>query len=84
MVSSRFQKRLQSIINGPRSVSRRELVWVMKRVGFEESGGKGSHKSFKYPGRQGFYLTLPDQDPLRVAYVREALKLIDELLEGDV
>lgn len=82
MVSGRFQRRLQKIRDAPRSVSRNDLVWVLTYLGFEEAGGKGSHQSYQYPNRQGFFLTLPDQNPLHVGYVKDALGLIEELLEN--
>ncbi len=81
--TGRFHKRLQKIKDGPRSVSRKDLVWLLKHIGFEEAGGKGSHESYKYSGRRGFFLTIPDQDPLHVKYVKEAVWYIDEILEEE-
>ncbi len=32
----------------PRKI--RELIQMLKKVGFVERGGKGSHRNFKHPG----------------------------------
>lgn len=57
----------------------RELVAELKRAGFVDRGGKGSHRNFKHPS--GVKLTLngkpgDDAKPYQERVVREAIEEI--------
>ncbi len=77
---SRLDKRLRRLYDAPNDISADDLAWVLGAVGFGDRGGKGSHRVFKHPDLRKS-ITIPNQSPLKVAYVVQARKLIEEVLE---
>jgi len=77
---ARLEKHIQRLSDSPRSISDRELIGILKSLGFDERSGEGSHRLFKHP-RYGHVLTVPHQDPLKVTYVIQARKIINEVME---
>ncbi|MFQ5923539.1 MAG: type II toxin-antitoxin system HicA family toxin [Anaerolineales bacterium] len=77
---SRLEKRIRRLYDAPKSISADDLAWILGALGFEDRGGKGSHRGFKHP-ELGKTITIPNQNPLKVAYVVQARKLIEEVLE---
>ncbi len=73
-------KRIERMRRSPRSVGSKELVWVFLRLGCSVTPGRGDHmvarhRAWRYP----FPFPHPCE-PLGVAYISEALDLIDEIL----
>lgn len=77
---SRLDKRLRRLYDAPNDISADELAWVLVRIGFVDRGGKGSHRVFRHPNLRKS-ITIPNQNPLKVAYVVQARNLIEEVLE---
>lgn len=78
---TRIEKRIRKLHESPRNVSSRELISLLQSLGFNESGGKGSHRAFKHLKLPEAILVVPNQDPLKVIYVIKARKFLDELME---
>jgi predicted RNA binding protein YcfA (HicA-like mRNA interferase family) len=77
---SRLEKKLRRLYDAPSDISRDELAWILEATGFESRSGKGSHVLYKHPVFKKS-ITLPSQNPLKKAYVVQARKLIEEVLE---
>lgn len=77
---ARLDKRLRRLYDAPSNISADDLSWILGALGFEDRGGKGSHRVFKHPELRKS-ITIPNQNPLKVAYVVQARKLIEEVLE---
>ncbi len=78
---TRLAKRIEKIERNPGNVSSDELLHVLIGLGFERSGGKGSHQCYRHPDLPHVKLTIPRQNPLCRAYVIQALNAIHQLLE---
>jgi predicted RNA binding protein YcfA (HicA-like mRNA interferase family) len=78
---TRLAKRIEKIERNPKNVSSDELISVLISLGFERSGGKGGHQCYKHPSLSHIKLTIPKQNPLRRAYVIQALNAVHQLLE---
>jgi len=76
-----LDRRIRRLAQNPKGVSSAELISVLVSVGFEERGGKGSHRCFRHPKVPGVFLTVPKQNPLGRAYVVHALNAINRVLE---
>ena len=76
-------KRVQRLLDSPNNVRSDELIAVLLALGFEEKGGKGSHRCYKHPDLPNVKLTVPKQNPLRRAYVTKAIEAITELLDAE-
>jgi predicted RNA binding protein YcfA (HicA-like mRNA interferase family) len=79
---TRLEKRIRRLRESPKDVSSRELIGLLLALGFEEKVGKGSHTALRHPV-SSHIITVPHQSPLLAAYVKQALKMIDELLDED-
>ena len=77
---SKLDKRLQRLYDAPNNISADDLAWILGALGFDDRGGKGSHRVFKHPELRKS-ITIPGQNPLKVTYVVQARKLIEEVLE---
>ena len=79
----RRAKKLERFRQNPKNVRYGELESVLLYLGFEKRRGGGSHAVFSYPGCEP--LTIPIKKPfLKQAYVRLALRAIDELNLMDI
>ena len=76
-------KRVQKLLDSPGNVPSDQLIAVLLSLGFNEKGGKGSHRCFKHPDLPGVKLTIPKQNPLRKVYVTKAIEAISELLDAE-
>lgn len=76
-------KRVRKLLDSPSNVRSEELIAVLQELGFEEKGGKGSHRCFRHPDLPHVKLTIPRQNPLRRVYVTKALDAISELLDAE-
>jgi predicted RNA binding protein YcfA (HicA-like mRNA interferase family) len=78
------EKRLQKMRQNPKNVSFDELRSVLEDFGFELVRTSGSHHSFSIIiDGEPRLLVIPYRRPVKVVYVREALKLIDLILSGE-
>jgi len=77
---TRLEKRIQRLYDSPNNISVNDLTWILRSLGFEERGAKGSHRILKHPGLRKS-ITIPNQNPLKVAYIVQARKLIAEVME---
>jgi predicted RNA binding protein YcfA (HicA-like mRNA interferase family) len=78
---TRLEKRIRKLRQSPRNISSRELINILVSLGFELRGGKGSHQCYKHPKLPQIKLTVPQQHPLKVQYIRQALNAISKLRE---
>jgi predicted RNA binding protein YcfA (HicA-like mRNA interferase family) len=78
---TRLEKRIRRLRQSPRNISSRKLISILVSLGFELRGGKGSHKCYKHPKLPQIKLTVPQQNPLREMYVKQALNAINKLKE---
>jgi len=76
-------KRVERLLDSPSNVASDELISALLALGFEEKGGKGSHRCFKHADLPHVKLTVPKQNPLRRAYVIKAVEAIRELLDTE-
>jgi len=53
---------------------------LLQAVGFKIVGKTGSHMTFRH--ESGKRITIVSRNPVKVVYVKAALKLIDSLREG--
>lgn len=78
----RRAKKLERFRQNPKNVRYEELEGVLLYLGKKRRGG-GSHAVFSYPGCEP--LTIPIKKPfLKQAYVRQAIRAIDELNLMDI
>ena len=75
---SKVEKMLEFIRNNPTNVRFDVLRNLLLHYGFEESapGGGSSHRTFS---RDMYRITIPKQNPVNEAYVKDVIKIIDEL-----
>ena len=79
------EKRLQRMRQNPRNVSFETLRKVLEDYGFVLQRSSGSHWSFSVQiGVRLRLLVVPYRKPVKPVYIREAIKLIDEIqAEGE-
>lgn len=78
------EKRLRKIRQNPKNVSFEDLRKVLEDFGFELKRSSGSHHSFSIIIEgEPHLLVIPYRRPVKTVYVREALKLIDHLIEEE-
>lgn len=78
---SKRHKRLARIRQNPNNVSLDDLQTVLEDYGFEHRQTVGSHYTFSVNiGDTTKLLVVPFRRPVKVAYVKKALKLIDEVI----
>lgn len=75
-----WKSRLERIRGRPGGTSSRELISVLSSLDCSIRKGKGSHLIVRHARMPRFFLTVPNQNPLKEIYVSRALELIDELL----
>lgn len=77
---SKRKKRLEKIRQNPRNVSFEDLRKLLEDYGFSLERSSGSHHSFKVSINKEYVLfVVPYRRPIKLVYVKEALKLIDEI-----
>lgn len=79
---SKRKKRLERIRQNPNNVSLEDLRKVLDDYGFEYRQTVGSHYTFtvKINGEDKL-LVVPYRRPVKLIYVKKALKLIDQIIE---
>ena len=79
---SKRAKRLQRLRNNPKNVTFDDLRIVLEDYGFVLERSSGSHHSFKVKVAGEFrLLVVPYSRPVRPIYVKDAIELIDEIIE---
>ena len=79
---SRRKKRLQRIRQNPKNVSLDDLCHALEDYGVMYLQTTGSHYTFRYVLQgQTELLVIPFRRPVKLAYVKQALKLIDQIIE---
>ena len=73
-------KRIERMRRSPRSAGSRELIWVFRRLGCTVTPGRGDHQVASHPLWRYPYPFPHPVEPLGVAYIVEALDLIDQIL----
>jgi predicted RNA binding protein YcfA (HicA-like mRNA interferase family) len=78
---SKRDKRLQQLRQNQKNVAFGELKQVLEDHGFEHVRTAGSHHTFiaQAFGRD-WRLTIPFNRPIKQAYVKQALRAIDEII----
>jgi predicted RNA binding protein YcfA (HicA-like mRNA interferase family) len=77
---AKIDKKIQKLFDAPRSISSRELISILLSLDFIEKSAKGSHRLFKHP-QLNVSLTIPDQNPLKIAYISKARRYIEQARE---
>lgn len=80
---SKRKKRLERIRQNPNNVSLDDLRRVLEDYGLEYRQTVGSHYTFSYilNGESKLFV-VPFRRPLKPVYVKRAIKLIDQIIEG--
>lgn len=77
---SKRKKRLQRIKANPKNVSFDDLRTLLEDYGFILERSSGSHHSFKVEINGEYVLfVLPYRRPVKLNYVKDAVKLIEEI-----
>jgi len=79
-------KRLEKIRNNPKDVRFEELDQLLRDYGFERRQACSGSSHYVYRSRlmPDYLLTVPYRRPfLKAHYVREVLKLLDMIIEGE-
>ena len=82
---TRRQKRRRKIAQNPKNVRFEDLRRLLEDYDFELKRTKGSHHSFVgYVGNQKVSVVIPYKQPLKEVYVKNVLKILDEIEPLDV
>ena len=77
MTDERLNKELKKLCcSDTKNVAYSDIAWVMKRLGFEEKSGKGSHMIFKNKGYPPF--VVPNHKPLKAIYLKLMCKYLED------
>jgi len=80
VVLSKHEKRLQAIRNNPKNVSFDVIRNILLNYGFSESKPRGGSSHYTY--HKGIYrITIPKDKLVNQIYVKQTIKIIDELEE---
>lgn len=78
----KWDRILARLSNNPIGVSFDDLEALLQHFDFaERAPSGGSHYVFSHRCLPGRHLTIPRHDPVKPPYVRQAIELIDRLLE---
>jgi len=79
---TQIQKLLKSFLKNPQSCRYRDMVKVLKLVGFAEVSVKGSHVKFKHPQLPQDLVIPVHNNDCKEFYKREARKLVESILNS--
>ena len=75
---SKRAKQLQAIRNNPKNTSFKTIRNVLINHGFIETSPKSGSSHYTY--KNGIYrITVPKDKPINEVYIKQAIKIIDEL-----
>lgn len=72
----------EKIKNNKKNVNPKDLIKLLVAFGFEYRRTKGDHEHYKRPGFRTFPVPIC-QNPLSILIVKEAIRLIEEIIESD-
>ena len=78
----RRERRIERLRRSQTDVSPEQLRSALESVGFEVVRILGSHYHYRHPALPRL-VSIPYRKPVRRAYVREALRAIDEVMNDD-
>ena len=78
----RRERRIERLRRSRTDVSPEELRTALESAGFTLVRVKGSHWRYRHPALRG-HVVIPYHRPVLPAYVRDALKAIDEVMRDD-
>jgi predicted RNA binding protein YcfA (HicA-like mRNA interferase family) len=79
---SKREKRLQKLRQNLKDVSFNELKQILEDYGFDHIRTAGSHHTFiAMIGKLNWRVTIPFHRPIKIPYVKAALKAIDEIIQ---
>ena len=78
----RRERRIERLRRSQTDVSPEQLRTALESVGFELVRTQGSHVHYRHPAFPKL-VSIPYRRPVKAAYVREALKAIDEVMNDD-
>ena len=73
---SKKEKLLEAIKNNPKNVSFENLKKILETIGYEGLNNGGSHYVFRK--NNSLSLTIPYKKPVKVIYVKQVIKIIEE------
>ncbi len=77
MTDERLLKEIKKLCcSETRNVLYSDIVWVMKRFGFKEESGKGSHMKFRKKGYPPFIV--PSHKPFKPIYLKLMCQYLEE------
>ena len=83
MTMARRERRIERLRRSQTDVSPEQLRTALESVGFELVRAQGSHYHYRHPAFARL-VSIPYRRPVKRAYVREALKAMDEVMnDGD-
>jgi predicted RNA binding protein YcfA (HicA-like mRNA interferase family) len=78
--NKRRQKRRRKLEQNSKNVRFEDLRRLLEDYGFELKRTKGSHHSFVgYVGQEKFTMVIPFRKPLQEVYVKNALRILNEI-----
>ena len=79
---SKKDKQLQAIRNNPKNVRFETLQGIFLNHGFVETVPSGGSSHYTY--HKGIYrATVPKDNPVNKVYVKQAIKIIDKIIEQE-
>jgi len=77
---SRKDKLIDAIKNNPKNVRFQDLKKILESIGYTAVNNGGSH--FVFTKDNAISLTIPYKKPVKVVYVKQVIKIIEEEEEG--
>ncbi|HAI85861.1 MAG TPA: hypothetical protein DCL63_02580 [Firmicutes bacterium] len=77
----RLEKLLRDMRNSPTTVRYDEIENLLMGAGCRVTK-RGSHRTFRHPAVSDFGLTVVEAHPMKAPYVRQALRLYNEIMEA--
>lgn len=75
---TKWDKELEKMKNNPTNISKEKLVALLYRFSCIIREGKGSHFSVTHHSVD-YTLTIPNNKPIKKIYIKNCIKLIDEV-----
>ncbi|HIP26095.1 MAG TPA: type II toxin-antitoxin system HicA family toxin [Flavobacteriaceae bacterium] len=73
---SKKEKLIEAIKNNPKNVRFEDLKKILENIGYTAINNGGSHYVFTKEGSVS--LTIPYKKPVKVVYVKQVIKIIDD------
>lgn len=79
---SRKDKLIDSLKNSPKNIKFETLQGILMGLGFRERQPKGGSSHYTYISGE-YRITIPRHQPVNEVYVKQVVKIIDELSKED-